>query len=226
MANILDKVKMLLRVNVHDLLDKALQKKSPEVIKRHVADLEDARRMIVESIATLRARQDELRRDIVKNEKETVSLNTAVDQFLRNGQEADAKSSLKRVQWLQEQTQQYQDELVKLDTDIANQRENVGQLEDRIAKLKFEAENIEQALKQAEAFDKVNEATRVADAVMGKGGDIDWEQLRRGAYNRLDQKRRLNEELNNSLEKRTQDVVADANLDAELEKRKKDLGLG
>lgn len=224
MASIFQKLRTLIRANLHDLADRALQKDDISVYDEYIRQAEREVEEFKETLIPMRAmvQQTKRRRENLANQAARMDL--AIDQFLKTGKQTEAKVTLKQFQSAMSLIQTY-DETLRRQINGLEKMEDVRiKLEGRLAIAKQEREELAHLLQMAKAREVSTKALRSLDDLMGQG-DSDVARAAENIRSRLDHADAAWEVQTSSLDNQLDEAMVDLEVDAELAERMARLGL-
>ncbi|MCB0033193.1 MAG: PspA/IM30 family protein [Anaerolineales bacterium] len=224
MASIFQKLRTLIRANLHDLADRALQKDDISVYDEYIRQAEREVEEFKETLIPMRAmvQQTKRRRENLANQAARMDL--AIDQFLKKGKQTEAKVTLKQFQSAMSLIQTY-DETLRRQINGLEKMEDVRiKLEGRLAIAKQEREELAHLLQMAKAREVSTKALRSLDDLMGQG-DSDVARAAENIRSRLDHADAAWEVQTSSLDNQLDEAMVDLEVDAELAERMARLGL-
>lgn len=224
MASLLEKAQTLISANLHALLDKALQANSIAVLDEYIRQVEENLEDLEDAAATVGGQVKTLRRKMEEFEAKAAKLDGEIDSFLQQGREdlaIAAQSQLNRIQRLaKEYREQYEREQVEyqrlLDAKL--------KLEAKLTEVKQEREELQALLDLAKSKELVVETMESLDDLTGVG-DADIARIAESIRARLDKAAARSEIQASRLDRQMDEVLETERLKAQLEERKRKLGL-
>lgn len=224
MASLLEKASVLVRANLHEMIDKAIANKNVAVLEVYIRDAEESIKDLQDAVAAEEGQLTGLRRQLGEERTEADENDKAVDTLLRQGNEGDAGRAQRLFDQNQRKIGLLDGQIKQLDEDVTLQKEAIAKLEFNVEMMKEVADEIRTTMAMAVSTEKSNDALEKTKKALGKG-DVDFDKLRQSAYSRLDTARSKRGMLANDLQSRVTDAVQDAKTSNALEERKKRLGL-
>lgn len=223
--SILDKINTLISANLHAMVDSALQANSVKVMDEYVRqaeknleNLEDATVTVGGSVKTLKRKYEEISATAEKLDRDIDTLLTRGKSDLAAAAQADLNTKQQLAQEYYEQWQQQQTEYQKmLDAKI--------KLEAKLTTIKQEREQLQALMELAEAKAATTKTIRSLNDLAGVG-DADVQRIGDAIRARLDREDAELEMSSSRLQGQMDDVLEKGTIDAQLEERKKRLGLG
>jgi phage shock protein A len=224
MATLLEKFRVLIRADLHSMIDKALAAKNVSVLEVYIRDAQEAVKELQDATAVEEGQLTGLRRRLVEERASADANNRAVDTLLLAKNEKDAGRAQRLYEQDLRQISLLEGQISQLVQDVDLEKEAIAKLEFNVEMMKEVAEEIRTTMAMAVSTEKSNVALEKTQAALGMG-DVDFDNLRQSAYRRLDTARAKRGMLANDLQSRVTDAVQDAKTNAALEERKKRLGL-
>lgn len=224
MASLLEKTQTLIQANLHAMVDRALESNSVAVMKQYIRDAENNLDELEDAAATVGGEVKTLERKYLEYKKTADKLDRNIDSLLMQGKTdlaAAAQNELNSARRLQEQ---YHEQWVR------QQREYEALLNARLklqAKLKTirqEQKEMESLLRLAKSKEITVKAMKSLDDIAGVG-DGDIARLGEAIRSRLDKASAHSEMYASRLDSQMDDVLGKAEIDLQLEERKRRLGL-
>jgi len=224
MASLLEKTQTLIQANLHAMVDRALESNSVAVMKQYIRDAESNLDELEDAAATVGGEVKTLERKYQEYKKTADKLDRNIDSLLMQGKTdlaAAAQNELNSARRLQEQ---YHEQWVR------QQREYEALLNARLklqAKLKTirqEQKEMESLLRLAKSKEITVKAMKSLDDIAGVG-DGDIARLGEAIRARLDKASAHSEMYASRLDSQMDDVLGKAEIDLQLEERKRRLGL-
>lgn len=224
MATLLEKFSVLIRADLHSMIDKALSAKNVSVLEVYIRDAQTAVKDLQDAVAAEEGQLTGLRRRLIEERASAESNNKAVDTLLIAKNEKDAGRAQRLYEQDLRQIALLEGQIGQLAQDVDLEKEAIAKLEFNVEMMKEVAEEIRTTMAMAISTEKSNSALQKTQQALGSG-DIDFDNLRQSAYRRLDTARSKRGMLANDLQSRVSDAVQDAKTNNALEERKKRLGL-
>jgi phage shock protein A len=224
MASLLDKVETLIKANLHSLVDSALQANSMAVIDQYIRDvdnnldaLEDAAATVGGQVKTLQRKRD----DYVKQEQE---LDHNIDMFLSQNKEDLARAAQAKLNSVKTMAETYSSQLDRQQKEYQSLLDARLKLQAKLTTIKQQREEMAALLDLARAKEITNKTIKSLDDLAGVG-DVDVSRMAEGIRTRLDKASAQAEISASSLDRQMDDAIGRGELDAQLEERKRRLGL-
>lgn len=224
MASLLSKLKTLVRANLHEAADKALQKSDlalyDEYIRQAEAEFGQFEKTIAPMFAQIKASRR--RREALANK--AAELDLTVDEFLKRGKSTQAMVTQKQFSSVMEMIRTY-DASLERQVAAAEQLDGIRvKLEGRLAIAKQEREELGFLLQLAKSKEMSAKAMRSLDSLVGQG-DNEVAQAAENIRRRLDHADAAWEVQTSSLDNQLDDAMRSLEVESELAKRMERLGL-
>lgn len=224
MASLFQKLRTLVKANLHEMADKAIQKSDlavyDEYIRQAERELAEFGRTIQPMIAqvkTTRRRREALAENAAK-------LDYMIDDFLRRGKKTEAMVTQKQLLSTLELIETYDGSLER-QVSAAEKLDDVRvKLEGRLAIAKQEREELAFLLQLAKAKEMSTQAMRSLDSLMGQG-DMEVARAAENIRQRLDHADAAWEVQSSSLDNQLDDAMHSLEVEAELARRMERLGI-
>jgi phage shock protein A len=224
MATLLEKFSVLIRADLHSIIDKALAAKNVSVLEVYIRDAQRAVHDLQDAVAAEEGQLIGLRRKIAEEKVSADANNKAVDTLLVAKNEKDAGRAQRLYEQDVRQIALLEGQIGQLAQDVELEKEAIAKLEFNVEMMQEVADEIRTTMAMAVSTEKSNTALEMTKKALGSG-DVDFDNLRQSAYRRLDTARAKRGMLTNDLQSRVSDAVQDAKTQSALEERKKRLGL-
>jgi phage shock protein A len=224
MASLMQKISTLISGSLHELVDKAMREKSLAVIDVYIRDAGEGLNELNDAIGTLEANVTGFMREREKLVTRSAELDTAVDRFLVKGDQSKAQAASAELMHIKGLMAMQDKTIEEAQKDLVEQRRGKDILQTKITTMRYEREKMAALLEMAKAKEANLAARKKASDVLGDG-DIDMDNLTKSIYARLDKADASLKESENTLESSIDDVIQSDKVDADLEERRKKLGL-
>lgn len=224
MASLLQKLKTLLKANLHDVADRTLQKSDLAVYDEYIREAEREVAEFKSSIVPLFAQVKSTRRRRQALADKAAMLDLMVDQYLVKDQRTEAMVTQKQLSSILDLIETYDGSLEK-QVAAAEKLDDVRvKLEGRLAIAKQEREELAFLLQLAKSKEMSTKAMRSLDSLMGEG-DIEVAQAAENIRRRLDHADAAWEVQTSSLDRQLDDAMHSLEVEAELAARMERLGI-
>ena len=222
MANLLEKVSTLISANLHALVDKALETNSLAVIDQYIRQVEDQLANLEDAAATVGGEIRGIKRKLEQQKQKSVELDKAVDAFLIEGNNEGAAATQSRLNGINQLIETYADQLKRLEVEYQKLLDAKVKLEARHATMKQQRVELQALLELAKSKEIVVKTMKDLDNLSGSG-DTDISRIAGSIYKRLDKANAAAELQTVSLDNQIDDILGRAEIDAQLEERRKKL---
>jgi phage shock protein A len=224
MAALLDKVKTLIAANIHYLVDKALQQNSIAVIDQYIRRVEDNLEDLEDATATVGGEVKTLKRKYEAFEEKASELDKSIDLFLKQGKDELAAAAQAKLNSTRRLAQDYKEEYEKHKVEYQKLLDARLKLEAKLAMIKQEREELQALLELARSKEITVRAIRSLDDLVGVG-DADIARMAESIRSRLDKAEARMEMEASRLDAQMDEILERTEIEAQLEERKKRLGL-
>lgn len=224
MATLLEKTQTLIQANLHSMVDRALEANSVAVMKQYIRDAEGNLDQLEDAAATVGGEVKTLERKYKEYKKNADKLDRNIDSLLMQGKTDLASAAQNELNTARRLQEQYHEQWVR------QQREYEALLNARLklqAKLKTirqEQKEMESLLRLAKSKEITVKAMKSLDDLAGVG-DGDIARLSDSIRSRLDKASAHSEMYASRLDSQMDDALGKAEIDLQLEERKRRLGL-
>jgi phage shock protein A len=224
MATLLEKTQTLVQANLHAMVDRALESNSVAVMKQYIRDAEGNLDQLEDAAATVGGEVKTLERKYKEYKKTADKLDRNIDSLLMQGKTDLASAAQNELNSARRLQEQYHEQWVR------QQREYEALLNARLklqAKLKTirqEQKEMESLLRLAKSKEITVKAMKSLDDLAGVG-DGDIARLSESIRSRLDKASAHSEMYASRLDSQMDDALGKAEIDLQLEERKRRLGL-
>ena len=224
MASLVQKFRTLISANLHFLVDKALQSQSLSVLDEYIRKMTVQMRELYASIERVAGNIKTVQRRYKELGDKADELNAAVDAFLLKRSSAQALAAQSRLNAIQKMRETYKREWQRLHSSYKTLDDVYVKLEARFLMVKQEREELEHLLQLAKSREMLSRTIRSLDDLTGQG-DTDVARVAEGIRQRLDEAEAHNEILLGSLDRQMEDALSSIEVEAQLEERRKRLGM-
>jgi phage shock protein A len=224
MASLFQKIQTLIKANLHDVADKALQKSDLAIYDDYIRQAEEEVAEFKRSIAPLFAQVKTTRRRREALAENAAKLDVMVDHYLLNNQRTEAMVTQKKLSSTLDMIKTYDASLEK-QVAAAEKLEDVRiKLDGRLEIAKQEREELAFLLQLAKSKEISTKAMRSLNTLMGEG-DQEIAQAAENIRRRLDHADAAWEVQTSSLDQQMTDAMASLEVEAELAARMERLGI-
>lgn len=223
--SILDKINTLVSANLHGIVDRALEANSVQVMDEYVRQAERNLDELEENIVTLGGSAKTLKRKYDEMSTEVEKIDRDIDTLLTRGKNDLASAAQKNLNQKQAQAQEFYEQWQQQQGEYQKMMDAKLKMESRLQTIKQEREHLKELLKLAEAKKTANKAIKSLNDLKGVGDD-DIRRLGDTIRAKLDEEDARLEYGQQRLADQIEETVGDSAVDAQLEERRKRLGLG
>lgn len=225
MASLLEKVTVLIKANLHYLVDQALKQNSLAVIDQYIRQVEDSLEDLEDAAATVGGQVRTLRRKTEEYEARAADLDRNIDIFLQEGKEDLAAATQSKLNSVRRSLAAYQEQYERQQGEYQKLLDAKLKLEAKLATIKQEREELQVLLDLARSKEITVRTIRSLDDLVG-AGDSDVARIAESIRTRLDKASAEAEMLATRLDEQMDEVLERRQIEAQLSERKKRLGLG
>lgn len=224
MASIIDKTKTLISANLHDMVDKALQANSPAVMKQYIRDAQTNMDDLEKATATVGGEVRTAKRKYEEYKKEADKVDRQIDLLLMQGKSELARAAQNKLNSSRRLQEEYHAQWVTQQKEYETLKAARLKLQAKIDTVRQEQKELEALLKLAKSKEKTVKAIKSVDDLMGVG-DADIARLGESIRGRIDAADAQVEMYADRLDTQMDEALGSAELDLQLEERKRRLGL-
>lgn len=224
MASLLEKTQTLISANLHAMVDRALEANSVAVLKQYIRDAETNLDELEDAAATVGGEVKTLERKYQQYKKEADRLDRNIDTFLMQGKADLARAAQNELNTARNLQERYHTQWVQQQREYEALSNARLKLQAKLNTIRQEQRELEAVIALAESKEKTVEAIKKVDDVAGIG-DSDIARLRENIYARLDKASAQSEMYADRLDNQMDEVLGKAEIDLQLEERKRRLGL-
>ena len=224
MASLLEKTQTLIQANLHDMVDRALEANSVAVMKQYIRDAENNLDELEDATATVGGEVKTLERKYREHKKRGDELDRNIDLLLMQGKAdlaAAAQTELNTTRRLQEQ---YQEQWIRQQKEYETLKSARLKLEAKVRMIREEQREMESLLKLAKSKEVTVKTIKSLDDLDGVS-DSDIARLRDSIRDRIDKADAYSELYADRLDTQLDEALGSAEVDLQLEERKRRLGL-
>ena len=224
MASLIEKAQTLISANLHAMVDRALEANSVAVLKQYIRDAENSLDELEDAAATVGGEVKSLERKYKEYKSQADKIDRNIDAFLMQGKSELARAAQSELNTLRRLQEQYHAQWVRQQSEYEALLNARLKLQAKLNTIRQEEKELEAAIRLAESKERTVDAIKRVDDVAGVG-DSDIARLRENIYARLDKASARSEMYASRLDNQMDDVLGAAELDLQLEERKRRLGL-
>jgi len=224
MASLLDKVGVLVRANLHSLVDEALKKNSVAVLDEYIRQAEDNLEDLEDAAATVGGNVRTLERKHKEYQAKTDELDRNIDILLQKNKDELAVAAQSKLNSTQRLAEDYKAQWEQQQREYQALINAKLKLEAKLTTIKQEREELQALLELAKSKEITAKAIQSLDDVVGVG-DADIARIGDSIRTRLDKASARSELAASRLEDQMDEVLEHGVIDIQLEERKRRLGL-
>lgn len=223
MASLLERVGTLISANLNYLVSKALKANSIAVIDEYIRKIEDNLEALEDAAATVGGEAKGMRRKAQEFQAKAEELDRSIDLFLRSGKEDLARSAQSSLNTTLRLADTYKEQADAQEGEFRKLLDAKSKLEVKLSEVKQERAELQAMLDLAKSKETTHKVvTGVAGATLAESGIA---EMRAAIQARLDKATAQGEMDAARLERQAAEVLEQDTLDAQLQDRKRKLGL-
>ena len=223
--SILDKIGTLVSANLHSMVDKALESNSVQVMDEYVRQAERNLDQLEESIVTLGGSVKTLKRKYDEYSADAERLDHNIDTLVGQGKDDLARAAQQQMNAKQQQAQEYYEQWQSQQTEYNKMLNAKMQLEAKLISTKQEREHLRSLMELAATKKIATKTIRSLSDVSGSGDD-EIRKMADAIRARLDREDAQLEYASTGLATQVDEALSSSAVDAQLEERRKRLGMG
>ena len=224
MASLMEKVGVLIKANLHSMVDSALRQNSVAVIDQYIRQIEDNLEDLEDATATVGGQVKSVKRKLTDYRKKAGDLDTNIDLFLGEGKETLAVAAQSKLNSTKRLLAEYEQQLELLTSEHQKLMDAKLKLEAKLTTTKQEREELQALLDLARSKEISVRAIRSLDDLVG-AGDTDVSRIAEGIRSRLDRATAEMEMVAGRLDKQMDEVLERHEIEIQLGERRTRLGL-
>ena len=224
MASLLDKTQTLISANLHDMVDRALEANSVAVMKQYIRDAEQNLDDLEEAAATVGGEVKTLERKYKEYKKKGDQLDRNVDTLIMQGKTDLARAAQVELNTTRRLQEQYHEQWVRQEREYESLLNARLKLQAKLNTTRQEQRELEALMELAKSKEATVKAIKSLDDIAGVG-DSDMARLGESIRGRLDRASAHSEMYADRLDSQMDDALGKAEIDIQLEERKRRLGL-
>jgi phage shock protein A len=225
MATLLEKVQTLISANMHEMVDKALETNSVAVMKQYIRDAEQNLDELEDAAATVGGEVKSMERKYKEYKKKADQLDRNIDALLMQGKADLARAAQNELNSARRLQEQYHEQWVRQQREYESLLNARLKLQAKLQTIRQEQKELEALMRLAKSKETTVKAIKSLDDLMGVG-DADIARLGESIRSRLDKASAHSEMYADRLDNQMDVALGSAELDLQLEERKRRLGLG
>jgi len=224
MATLLEKVQTLISANLHEMVDKALETSSVAVMKQYIRDAEKNLDELEDAAATVGGEVKSMERKYKEYKKKADQLDRNIDALLMQGKADLARAAQNELNSARRLQEQYHEQWVRQQREYESLLNARLKLQAKLQTIRQEQKELEALMRLAKSKETTVKAIKSLDDLMGVG-DADIARLGESIRSRLDKASAHSEMYADRLDNQMDAAIGSAELDLQLEERKRRLGL-
>lgn len=224
MATLLEKVQTLISANLHEMVDKALETNSVAVMKQYIRDAEKNLNELEDAAATVGGEVKSMERKYKEYKKKADQLDRNIDALLMQGKADLARAAQNEMNTARRLQEQYHEQWVRQQREYESLLNARLKLQAKLQTIRQEQKELEALMRLAKSKEATVKAIKSLDDLMGVG-DADIARLGESIRSRLDKASAHSEMYADRLDNQMDAALGKAELDIQLEERKRRLGL-
>jgi phage shock protein A len=224
MASLLEKAQTLISANLHDMVDKALEANSVAVMKQYIRDAESNLDALEDAAATVGGEVKTLERKYKEYKQRADQLDRNVDALIMQGKTDLARAAQTELNTTRRLQEQYHEQWVRQEREYEALKGARLKLQAKLTTIKQEQKELEALLELAKSKEATVKAIKSLDDLVGVG-DGDIARLGESIRGRLDKASAYSEMYADRLDNQMDEALGKAEIDIQLEERKRRLGL-
>jgi len=224
MASLLEKVETLIKANLHALVDNALRTNSVAVIDQYIRNVDNNLDALEDAAATVGGQVKTLERKTAEFKKQVEELDRNIDLFLTQGKEELARAAQAKLNSVRDLFETYSSQLERQQREYKALLDARLKLQAKLSTIRQQREEMVALLDLARAKEITNRTIRSLNDLAGVG-DADVARMAETIRTRLDQASARAEIAAQNLDAQMDEALGRGELDAQLEERKRRLGL-
>src|SRR5690606_37874262 len=221
---ILEKAQTLISANLHAMVDRALEANSVAVMKQYIRDAEGNLAELEEAAATVGGEVKTLERRYLEYKKKSDDLDRNIDMLRMQGKTDLARAAQNELNSASRLQGQYHEQWVREQREYEALLNARLKLQAKLQTIRQEQKELEALLELAKSKETTVRAIKSLDDLMGVG-DSDIARMGEAIRNRLDRATAYSEMYADRLDNQMDEALGSAEIDLQLEERKRRLGL-
>jgi phage shock protein A len=224
MASLLEKAQTLISANLHDMVDKALEANSVAVMKQYIRDAESNLDALEDATATVGGEVKTLERKYKEYKQRADQLDRNIDALIMQDKTDLARAAQTELNTTRRLQEQYHEQWVRQEREYESLKAARLKLQAKLTTIKQEQKELEALLELAKSKEATVKAIKSLDDLVGVG-DSDIARMGEAIRGRLDKASAYSEMYADRLDNQMDEALGKAEIDIQLEERKRRLGL-
>jgi phage shock protein A len=224
MASLLEKTQTLISANLHQMVDQALEANSVAVLKEYTRQSERSLQELEDAAATVGGEVKTLERRYKEYKKKGDELDRNIDTLVMQGKTDLARAAQLELNSTRRLQEQYHEQWVQQEREYEALLNARLKLQAKLVTIRQEQKELEALLELAKSKEATVKAIKSLDDLAGVG-DSDIARIGESIRSRLDKASAHSEMYASSLDSQMDDALGKAEIDIQLEERKRRLGL-
>jgi phage shock protein A len=224
MASLIEKTQTLISANLHDMVDRALEANSVGVLKQYIRDAENNLDDLEKAAATVGGEVKTLERKYKEYKKKGDQLDRNVDTLIMQGKTDLARAAQVELNTTRRLQEQYHEQWVRQEREYESLLSARIKLQAKLNTIRQEQKELEALMELAKSKEATVKAIKSLDDLVGIG-DSDIARIGESIRGRLDRASAYSEMYADRLDSQMDAALGKAEIDIQLEERKRRLGL-
>jgi phage shock protein A len=224
MASLLEKTQTLISANLHQMVDKALEANSVAVLRQYIRDAENNLDQLEDAAATVGGEVKTLERKYKEYKERGDKLDRNIDALLMQDKTDLARAAQTELNTTRRLQEQYHEQWVRQEREYETLLNARLKLQAKLTTIRQEERELEALLELAKSKEATVKAIKSLDDLTGVG-DSDIARIGESIRGRLDKASAASEMYASRLDTQMDDALGKAEIDIQLEERKRRLGL-
>jgi phage shock protein A len=225
MASLLEKAQTLISANLHQMVDRALEANSVGVMRQYIRDAEDNLEQLEDAAATVGGQVKTVERKYKEYKKKGDQLDRNIDALLMQGKTDLARAAQLELNSTRSLQEQYHEQWVRQEREYESLLNARLKLQAKLTTIRQEEKELEALLELAKSKEATVKAIKSLDDLVGIG-DSDIARIGESIRGRIDKADAYSEMYASRLDTQMDDALGKAEIDLQLDERKRRLGIG
>jgi phage shock protein A len=225
MASLLEKAQTLISANLHQMVDRALEANSVGVMRQYIRDAEDNLEQLEDAAATVGGQVKTVERKYKEYKKKGDQLDRNIDALLMQEKTDLARAAQLELNSARSLQEQYHEQWVRQEREYESLLNARLKLQAKLRTIRQEEKELEALLELAKSKEATVKAIKSLDDLVGIG-DSDIARIGESIRARIDKADAYSEMYASRLDTQMDDALGKAEIDIQLDERKRRLGIG